>query len=474
MGKLCGSSEQIDDGIGGAVCGQQKRGNMNKADYMKNLRERLERFSQELQDEILEDYEQHFAEGEKQGKSEEEIVRELGNIEEMIQELSDVDVESGKESTDGAAGEAVPTGIVESGSAVTEQNYTYDGRYEVIELEGAMANLLLEPSEDGKLHIEYRNDLEEKYRQLCSFYYYEKNGVFHAGVKVREAERKVKFFGRILTMSGSFSWGEDDLLLQVKVPSEMPRLSFATSSGDVRMDGISVGNLQGKTASGDVKVMGVMTEELHISATSGDLELEDVKVKKADLSTTSGDVDIEGTKAEKIHVNTGSGDIEIAGGTDIATGEFITASGDIEADVCADTVTFSTASGDIEANAGARVVTCNSTSGDIHAVMTRPYKQANQNEPGCVIKCNTTSGDINAITSGNPIQADMNSVSGDIRLDMELLSGMETTVNTVSGDIGIRWQGRRQKVGRGSYRFGDGSSKVKVNTVSGDIEIDGQ
>lgn len=355
---------------------------------MKNLKERLERFSQELQDEILEDYEQHFAEGEKQGKSEEEIVRELGNIEEMIQELSDVDVESGKESTDGAAEEAVPTGIVESGSAVTEQKYTYDGRYEAIELEGAIANLLLEPSEDGKLHIEYRNDLEEKYRQLCSFYYYEKNGVFHAGVKVREAERKVKFFGRILTMSGSFSWGEDDLSLQVKVPSEMPRLSFTTSSGDVRMDRISVGNLQGKTASGDVKVMGVRTEELRISATSGDLELEDVKVKKADLST---------------------------------------ASGDIEADVCADTVTFSTAS-----------------------------------------------GDINAITSGNPIQADMNSVSGDIRLDMELLSGMETTVNTVSGDIGIRWQGRRQKVGRGSYRFGDGSSKVKVNTVSGDIEIDGQ
>lgn len=190
-------------------------------------------------------------------------------------------------------------------------------------------------------------------------------------------------------MSGSFSWGEDDLLLQVKVPSEMPRLSFTTSSGDVRMDGISVGNLQGKTASGDVKVMGVRTEELHISATSGDLELEDVKVKKADLSTTSGDVDIEGTKAEKIHVNTGSGDIK-------------------------------------------------------------------------------------ALTSGNDIQADLNSVSGDIRLDMEQSKGMEATVNTVSGDIGIKWQGRRQEVGRGCYRFGEGSSKVKANTVSGDIEIDGR
>ena len=447
---------------------------MNKADYMKNLKERLDRFSQELQDEILEDYEQHFAEGVKQGKSEEEIIRELGNIEEMIQELSDVDVESGKESMASAEGEATPTGIVELDTAVTEQHYTYNGRYEAIELEGAIANLLLEPSEDGKLHIEYKNDMEEKYRQLCNFYYYEKKGIFHAGVKVREAERKVKFFGRILTMSGSISWGEDDLSLQIKVPTETPRLSFTTSSGDVRMDRISVGNLQGRTSSGDVKVIEIKAQELRISAASGDLELEDVKVKKADLSTTSGDVDIEGTKAEKIHVNTGSGDIEIARSTDIESGEFITASGDIEADVRADTVSFSTASGDIEANAGARVVSCNSTSGDIHAVMIRPNKQVDQNASNCVIKCNTTSGDIKALTSGNDIQADLNSVSGDIRLDMELTNGVETTVNTVSGDIGIRWQGRRQEVGRGCYRFGDGSSKVKANTVSGDIEIDGR
>lgn len=104
------------------------------------------------------------------------------------------------------------------------------------------------------------------------------------------------------------------------------------------------------------------------------------------------------------------------------------------------------------------------TSGDVDIEGTKAEK----------IHVNTGSGDIKAITSGNPIQADMNSVSGDIRLDMELLSGMETTVTTVSGDIGIRWQGRRQEVGRGSYRFGDGSSKVKVSTVSGDIEIDGQ
>lgn len=36
---------------------------MTKAEYMELLRKSLERFSKELQEEILEDYNQHFAEG---------------------------------------------------------------------------------------------------------------------------------------------------------------------------------------------------------------------------------------------------------------------------------------------------------------------------------------------------------------------------------------------------------------------------
>ena len=47
---------------------------MTKQEYMQNLQEKLERFGQELQEEILEDYRQHFAEGENEGKSQEEII----------------------------------------------------------------------------------------------------------------------------------------------------------------------------------------------------------------------------------------------------------------------------------------------------------------------------------------------------------------------------------------------------------------
>ena len=50
---------------------------MNKAEYMEALRERLQYYNKALETEILEDYEQHFAEGLAEGRSEEEIIAEL-------------------------------------------------------------------------------------------------------------------------------------------------------------------------------------------------------------------------------------------------------------------------------------------------------------------------------------------------------------------------------------------------------------
>ena len=65
---------------------------MTKSEYMQALQKKMEKFNQELQTEIVEDYEQHFAEGLAAGRTEDEIIEELGNIEDMISELPEKDI----------------------------------------------------------------------------------------------------------------------------------------------------------------------------------------------------------------------------------------------------------------------------------------------------------------------------------------------------------------------------------------------
>lgn len=52
---------------------------MNKMEFMRQLKSELSDFRKEERDEILYDYEEHFRIGEESGKSEEELIRELGN-----------------------------------------------------------------------------------------------------------------------------------------------------------------------------------------------------------------------------------------------------------------------------------------------------------------------------------------------------------------------------------------------------------
>lgn len=445
---------------------------MTKTEYMEILKERLSRFSQELQDEILEDYNRHFAEGEKQGRSEEEIIQELGNIEEMIQELTEMDADMEQGADISQEAEDQP------GSTDEEQSFSYDCGYRTVELEGNVADVVLEPSDDGRIYVEYKNNMSVKYRMLYSFYQREENGVFYAGVKVRETQKKLSFLGRTVTVSGSlFSGKYNSILLSVKVPDRLPGLVFHTTSGDVRVSEIKVGSLRGETKSGDIEMEETESEKIDLSALSGDLTLNDVKAREVKMTTTSGDVRISALKTGKLYAMTSSGDIEMDGDTEVKEGELTTSSGDIDTEegFVTETLSCTTASGDIEVNSGGRFLQCSSASGDIEAVFAGPiYKETDTDGVRRILQCSTTSGDIEAATSGTAIQADLTTVSGSVQLDMNLARGMEANVNTMSGEIEITWQGNSHNVGKGRHCYGDGSNKVNVSTVSGDIEIDGR
>lgn len=437
---------------------------MTKAEYMELLKENLERFSKELQEEILEDYRQHFAEGENQGKTDEEIIRELGNIDEMIQGLSEVD--------GGNTHEAETAQSVEK-----EKSYQYSGEYKAIELECDVADMELEVSEDGQIYVDYELDGSEGFCRRFNFYQREEGDVLYAGLKGGDWKSK-HFLGIDVNINwngskahtsrfGNFGKEGGSAVLKVKVPEEVPRLVFTTGSGNVHADGLTVGVVKGRTGSGDLSVNNLSADSLKIHTGSGDMDLGNVKTAGTVLSTGSGDMRVERAKSERLKISTGSGDLRVSHVKSDEV-EASAASGDVELKVVkAVACRLTTASGDVnvqEVKAG--MLSVSSASGDVNVRSIRTEMGNCQ--------CQTASGDIELSFTGPVSSIDVSSVSGDIRLDMEEAGGMEAAVNSKTGDVNISWKGERSRMSKGVYRYGDGSCKVNVKTTSGDVDIVGR
>lgn len=387
---------------------------MTKAEYMKKLQEKLEQFNQGLQEEILEDYEQHFSEGLAMGKSEEEIIEELGNIEEMIQEFSEEDFKQ----------EMIPAGAEQE--QASEQ--AYSGAYRAIVADGMVADIELKESEDGRLYVHYEND-DETLKQIYRFYQYERDGIFYVGVKRKEeteaaGAKRLVLFGRTILSFQNARMRGGDISLILEVPKGIPSVQVRTLSGDIEVRGLHVGELQVNTNSGDLEAENVKTDALEAGTTSGDLLLRETKSGKLDIQTSSGDVELEKVDAESCVIKTGSGDVCISA-------------------LKGDTVSVGTGSGDVELHAEAEEYTVKTGSGDISIAGAAKAK---------------------AIRLGTG--------SGDVELGITAVPGAEIHVTTGSGDIEIYGSGVNQCGGReSSYAYGDASCKVKVSTGSGDVSV---
>lgn len=63
---------------------------MKKEEYMSGLKKALEGFDEELVQEIMTDYEEHFRVGLERGRSEEELIEELGTAEDLVGEINEM------------------------------------------------------------------------------------------------------------------------------------------------------------------------------------------------------------------------------------------------------------------------------------------------------------------------------------------------------------------------------------------------
>lgn len=274
---------------------------MTRAEYMKQLQKQLGNFSADTQQEILEDYNQHFEEGLANGKSEEQIIADLGSIDDMINELPQDQRQ-------------------QEPSVSSKENASYSGAYHTVVLDGAIADIHVEASADNCIHVEYQNNGNEAQQAKYRFFQYEKDNVFHAGVMdsgletSNQESKSFRLFGIPLFSYNGSSTHSGCILLTVKLPESVSTLNVKTGSGNIRITGITPQILHTVTGSGDAILCNTTCKELDAHAGSGNISLSDIVFDTAVLHTGSGNISGKTTftKASgSLGGHTGSGNIHL-------------------------------------------------------------------------------------------------------------------------------------------------------------------
>ena len=396
---------------------------MTKLEYMTKLQEKLEKFGKELQEEILEDYRQHFVEGESEGRSEEEIIEELGNIEEMIRELSEEDLPEGFTQLD-AGKEPDREKDVEAGQDVRntdlKKSFSYSAYYKGIVLDGKVANVIVNRSEDDKIHVDY--EAKGISNQLnYEFFQHEEDGIFYAGVKRRKGGRdegdggeklvKVTLFGRTIISYGNiggFGGDGQNITLTVRIPKGVPRLTVKVGSGNINVSRLELEAFEGISGSGNVVLDEMVADRMKAHCGSGNIKVSHTEFISGSLDTGSGNVKAEMIKGRDLKCGTGSGNIRL----DAAVAEY---------------------------------------------------------------QLGTGSGNIKVKAVGATERASLGTGSGGVKIELEGIKGMAATVRSGSGSIRLGWNGEEdRKVKNGTYAYGDSSCKINVTTGSGSIKVFGK
>lgn len=208
-----------------------------------------------------------------------------------------------------------------------------------------------------------------------------------------------------------FSFGKRDSVdVEIDLP-EGSTLDLRTGSGDVRGTG-RFGDVQAATGSGDV--------------TFDDLG-------SAELKSGSGDLKARAVRGE-LRAKTGSGDIELEathGPVDLVSG-----SGDVSLRRAEAPVRAKTGSGDVSIGASAADVEVMTGTGDVQLAAVH----------GGEVRAKTGTGDVSiGIASGVAAYLDLNTVTGDVKIDLDETDGpgdseaqASLSVHSGSGDIKVR------------------------------------
>lgn len=384
-----------------------------KDEFFAQLRNAFAGMDEELLTDILSDYENHFKEGMENGKSEEEICEELGNVEEIRQAFLDENP-------------AAMTINVNSNSDAVGNSDIYNRFYPGIQRVNAQltdADIEIKKSNTNEVELSVTGGLaddmealKETLRVSASVGTLSIQQEKKAGISVSYAASRL--FGLKV---GKYSAG---IAIHIAVPEQFEKIKVKNISGDIVVNDIS-------------------SERFLVEAVSGDISVDQLNTKQCELNSKSGDIKTNNSSAKTLLIHTGSGDVGVE-------------------DCQADELFASSISGDVN------VIACKADKMDVVSI-SGDIKAEFDKSAQCRAK--STSGDCK-VTIGNQVDAVVSSTSGDVNVRYIGEIGLEMVLSSTSGDVsavcgGINSKGKKKV----QERFGEPDSKLKASTISGDIKV---
>ncbi len=419
---------------------------MKKDEFFAQLRTAFAGMDEELVKDILGDYENHFEEGMENGKSEEEICEELGNVEEIRQAFLEenpaamtINVNSFASNNSGAnsdgSDEADEADVADHSDCSDIYNRSYPG-IQRVNAQLINADIEIKKSNINNVELSVTGGVAEDRETLKETLHVSAS----AGTLTIQQEKKA---GNSVSEVTSWIFGlkagklySTGLMIQIAVPEQFEEIRVKSASGDINANGVSCDRFLVEATSGDISVTELNAKQCELQAKSGDIQAKDISAKTLLIHTGSGDVEVENCQADELQASS--------------------TSGDVNATACqADKMDIVSVSGDIEATFD-KSAQCRA-------------KSTSDKSAQCRAK--STSGDCK-VTIKNQVDAVVSSTSGDVSVRYIGGVGLEMALSSTSGDVSVACGGINSKGKKKMQEsFGAPDSKVKASTISGDIKV---
>ena len=261
--------------------------------YMNALKQGLASFDSAAAEEILNDFESHFADARSQGLSDEEICAELGNVDDVLEFFRQEYA-----TTEQPVANVLPQEKTHSNSEETHPNYPYAPSTAITAMEISLRNASADfaPGTSASVEFDFSGDFDPDR--------------FEAGIEgntfcLREKKLIPSVFWKHL-----FCNNHQKEVFSFQVPSTVQKLTLRSLNGATGLDTLSLTTLEISATNGKIVLTRLRTDSLDVSATNGKLEITG-DCSRASLNSVNGKVLFEGTCSEYLTAKSVNGSVKL-------------------------------------------------------------------------------------------------------------------------------------------------------------------